>query len=110
MKDTNFLSIGKLEKNENFEELINSWTKFNENLVICGNGSLKNQLQELILNTNQSNKILIVNPKSFPLETIPLFTDVIFVLCFFERSLSIVSNFRPSFSFAFLVITSVPLS
>ena len=47
MKDTNFLSIGKLEKNENFEELINSWTKFNENLVICGNGSLKKKLQEL---------------------------------------------------------------
>ena len=68
MKDTNFLSIGKLEKNENFEELINCWTKFNENLVICGNGSLKNQLQELISNTNQSNKILIINPKSFALE------------------------------------------
>ena len=43
-------------------------TKFNENLVICGNGSLKNQLQELISNTNQSNKILIINPKSFTLE------------------------------------------
>jgi phosphohistidine swiveling domain-containing protein len=68
MKDTNFLSIGKLEKNENFEELINSWTKFNEKLVICGNGSLKNQLQELISNTNQSKKILIINPKSFTLE------------------------------------------
>ena len=65
MKDTNFLSIGKLEKNENFEELINCWTKFNEKLVICGNGSLKNQLQELISNTNQSNKILIINPKIF---------------------------------------------
>jgi len=68
MKGANFLCIGKLEKNENFEELINSWAKFNEKLVICGNGSLKDQLQELIFNTNQSKKILIIDPTSFTLE------------------------------------------
>ena len=49
-------------------------------------------------------------PKSFPLETNPVFTGISERSNFSEAFLTISSNLTPCFSFPFLVITKVPLS
>ena len=64
-----FLSIGRFTKQKNYEYLIEEFTEFhkkypNENLIIIGDGELKNKIKKNISNMNMSNNIFVIDHTS----------------------------------------------
>ncbi len=60
-KSEYFLYLGRFESVKNPKRLINAWKNINHKLVMVGDGSLKKEMQNLIVDLNLSDQISLVS-------------------------------------------------